>query len=52
LYIVGDQDGQGALIRFESAGKRFLMHVRGGDLWEKIVQICIGGTTKYPNLPL
>lgn len=52
LYITGDRDGQGALIRFESAGEKFLMHVRGGDLWEKIVKICLEGTSKYPNLPL
>ena len=52
LYIVGDADGQGALIRFESAGEKFLMHVRGGDLWDKIVKVCLDGTNKHPNLPL
>lgn len=52
LYIEGDRDGQGAMIRFESAGKSFLMHVRGGDLWDKIVQVCLEGTSKFPNLPL
>lgn len=52
LYMQGDKDGQGALILFESAGERFVMHVRGGDLWDKIVQLCMEGSTKHPNLPL
>ncbi len=52
LYIVGDKDGQGALIRFETAGKSFLMHVASGDLWDKIVQISLDGRHDTPNLPL
>lgn len=52
LYIVGDKDGQGAMIRFETAGKTFTMHVRGGDLWDKIVKVCMDGTSKNANLPL
>ncbi len=52
LYAVGDRDGQGAMIRFESAGESFVMHVNGGDLWDKIVQICMDGTAKEPNIAL
>lgn len=52
LYITGDKDGQGALIRFETAGKSFLMHVNGGDLWEKILTMALDGRSNMPNLPL
>lgn len=52
LYIVSDRDGQGATILMESAGKSFKMHVTGGDLWDKIVEICMNGRSKYPNIPM
>lgn len=49
LYIQGDKDGQGALIRLESSGEKYTMHVTGGDLWDKILTIALDGTTKNPN---
>ena len=52
LYITGDADGQGALIQFETVGRKFLMHVSGGDLWEKILQIALEGRTSAPNLTM
>lgn len=52
MYLQPDRDGQGALVRFETAGEDFLMHINGGDLWDKVVQIAIDGRSQYPNLPL
>ena len=52
LYIQGDKDGQGALLRLDTDGKSFLMHVTGGDLWEKILKIALEGRNDYPNIPL
>lgn len=52
LYIAGDPDGQGALIHFKSAGKTYRMHVRGGNLWDKILTLSLDGCSKYPNLPV
>lgn len=52
LYIVSDPDGQGATILMESAGDTYTMHVTGGDLWDKIEEICLEGRSKYPNIPL
>lgn len=52
LYIVGDKDGQGAMIRFESAGEKFTMHVTGGDLWQKILDVSLEGSYKAENIPL
>lgn len=50
LYIRGDKDGQGALIRFEGSRGKYTMHVTGGDLWDKILTISLSGTSKNPNL--
>ena len=52
IYIVSDRDGQGATLLFESAGESCKMHVNSPDLWEKIVEICMEGRSKYPNIPL
>ena len=52
LYIRGDKDGQGALLRLDTDGKSFLMHVTGGDLWEKILKVSMDGRNDYPNIPL
>ncbi len=52
LVIQGDKNGQGALIRFVSSGKSMLMHVSGGDIWEKILQIALEGRSNRLNLPL
>lgn len=52
LYIQGDKDGQGALLRLDTDGKSFLMHVTGGDLWEKILKVSMDGRNDYPNIPL
>ena len=51
LYIEGDKDGQGAMIRFESAGEHYTMHVAGGDLWQKILSVCLDGSYKAENIP-
>lgn len=52
LYIEGDKDGQGATIRLESAGESYTMHVAGGDLWQKILSVCLDGSYKAENLPI
>ncbi|MBE5779128.1 MAG: hypothetical protein E7331_07340 [Clostridiales bacterium] len=52
LYIVGDKDGQGALIRFESSGEKFTMHVTGGDLWQKILDVSLKGSYHGENIGL
>lgn len=52
LYIQGDKDGDGAMVRFETAGDTFVMHVRGGDLWDKILKLCMEGTHSNPNIAL
>ena len=52
LYIVGDKDGQGALIRFETNGEKYTMHVTGGDLWQKILDISLDGSYKAENILL
>lgn len=52
LYILGDKDGQGALVYFETAGETYRMHVTGGDLWQKIQDIAIKGSYKAPNILL
>lgn len=49
FYIKGDKDGQGALIRLESSGEKYTMHVAGGDLWDKILTVSLSGTSKNPN---
>lgn len=52
LYIEPDRDAQGATLHFESGDETFRMHVTGSDLWERILELCISGRNKYPNLPL
>lgn len=52
LYIEGDEDGQGAMVLFESAGKRFTMHIASVDLWDKILKACMEGSYKAENIPL
>ena len=52
LYVQGDRDGQGAKILFECGKKTFRMHVSGGDLWQKIVDLSMKGWGQTPNLPL
>lgn len=51
IKLHGDADGDGALIRFETKDKRYTMHVKGGDLWKKLVSLCTDGGYKAPNLP-
>lgn len=52
LYIQGDTDGQGATLLLESSDQRYIMHVTGGDLWQKIMEICTKGFSKNDNIPL
>lgn len=52
LYIVGDEDGQGATLVLESSGESYTMHVTGGDLWQKILDVCMKGFGKNENSPL
>ena len=52
LYVQGDQDGQGASLLFECGKKTFRMHVSGGDLWQKILDLSLDGWAQSPNLPL
>lgn len=52
LYIIGDKDGQGAMIRFETNGKNYTMHVTGGDLWQKILDVSLKGSYKAENILL
>ena len=54
LRIQPDRDSvDGALIAFTAdSGKRFTMHVHGGNIWKQIVKYATEGRTQYPNLPL
>ena len=52
LYVQGDRDGQGASLLFECGKKTFRMHVSGGDLWQKILDLSLDGWAQSPNLPL
>ena len=43
----------GALVSFTNdAGKRFTMHVRGGNIWKQILGYTTTGSSEYRNLPL
>ena len=50
LYIQSDKDGQGALVRLESADEKYTMHVTGGDLFDKILTVSLRGTNNHPNI--
>ena len=54
LRIEPDRDSvDGALIAFtDESGKRFTVHVRGGNIWKQIVEYATVGHGQYRNLPL
>ena len=54
LLIEPDRDSvDGALISFTTdAGKRYTMHVRGGNIWKQIVEYATVGHSQRQNLPL
>lgn len=52
FYIVGDQNGDGATVRLESSHGTYTMHVTGSDIYEKILDLCLNGSSKYPNIPV
>lgn len=52
FYIVGDKSGDGATVRLESAHGTYTMHITGSDVYEKILDLCLKGSQKYPNLPV
>ena len=42
-----------ALIRFvNGSGKRFAMHVRGGNIWKQLVEYATTGHSERKNLPI
>lgn len=53
-FIQIEPDGDdGALVCFTSdAGKRYTMHVRGGNIWKQIVEYATTGHSGRQNLPL
>ncbi len=54
LRIEPDRDSvDGALVSFAAdGGKRYTMHVRGGNIWEQLVRYATVGHSQYLNLPL
>ena len=48
-----EPDGEdGALVRFtDEAGRRFTMHVRGGNIWKQIIEYATVGHGENQNLP-
>ena len=52
IWVQGDGDGQGATLIMDNGEKSFTMHVNGGDLWQKILDISTKGSYKSTNLPL
>lgn len=54
LDIRPDPDSvDGALIAFnDDTGRRFTMHVRGGNIWKQLVEYATAGHSGHPNLPL
>lgn len=48
VTAAGDQ----VLIRLETGGKTFVMHTRGGNVWEDLVRCCTKGTYRADNIPL
>ena len=54
LKIEPDKNSvDGALVCFTThTGKRFTMHVRGGNIWKQILEYTTIGHSEYRNLPL
>ena len=54
LLIEPDADSvDGALIAFTAdSGRRFTMHVRGGNIWKQLVEYATVGHGERLNLPL
>ena len=47
-----NETGDQVLIQLETRGKKFTMHIRGGNVWSDLVRCCIQGTYKADNIPL
>ena len=53
LYAVpADASMDKVLVRLETRGQVFTMHIRGGNLWPSLTACCLEGTYHDRNLPL
>lgn len=52
LYAQPDKDGEGFTVEWQLEGKRFVMHTSGGNHWERLLQYCLDGASKAPNIEL
>ena len=52
LYAQPDKDGEGFTVEWLLSGKRFVMHTSGGNHWERLLQYCLDGAKKSPNIEL
>lgn len=52
LYVQPDEDGEGFTVEFDTGAKRYVMHASGGSHWQRLVRLCLEGSTKTPNIPL
>ena len=47
-----DADGDGFLVEWKTGDERFLMQTSGGNHWERLVSLCMKGSTNTPNIEL
>lgn len=52
VYIQPDEDGEGFTAEWTSSGKRFVMHAAGGGHWQRMLTLCLEGSTQMANIEL
>ena len=52
IYVQPDDDGEGFTAEWVSGDDRFVMHAAGGNHWQRLLDLCMKGTTKTPNIEL
>jgi len=52
MYVQPDDDGEGFTVEWRSGDERYVMHASGGGHWQRLLTLCLEGSTQTKNIEL
>jgi len=52
MYVQPDDDGEGFTVEWRSGDERYVMHASGGSHWQRMLKLCLEGSTQMKNIEL